>query len=243
LLTDNSLNVVGSTQTIHLNGTGIAATTTTALTSSLNPSIYWAVCDLHGDGSADGWTALPTGTVQFSVDGTAVGGAVTLNGSGVATFTSSTLTAGTHSITAVYTSNSTDFTGSSATALSQVVNKATLGQNGLANITLVSAPNPSTLNQSVTFTATVPSGVTGTVTFKDGTTTLGTGTITGTTATFATTTLALGTHPVTAVYGGDTNYNTATSAVDNQVVSNAGSSNTNFPLSQCVPAVQCKTSL
>jgi hypothetical protein len=159
--------------------------------------------------------------VQFSVDGTAVGGPVTLNGSGAATLTSTTLAVGTHSITAVYTPDSTNFTGSSATALSQVVNKATLGQNGVANITLASSPNPSTYVQLVTFTATVPSGVTGTVQFMDGATLLGTGTISGTTATFTTTTLAVGTHPVTAVYSGDANYNTATSAVDNQVVNKA----------------------
>ncbi len=108
------------------------------------------------------------------------------------------------------------------------MSKATLGQNGVANVTLNSSPNPSLVGQSVTFTATVPAGVTGTVTFKDGTTTLGTGTITGTTATFTTTTLALGTHPVTAVYGGDANYNTATSAIENQVVNSGGATNTNF---------------
>ena len=54
------------------------------------------------------------------------------------------------------------------------VTKATLGQNGLANITLTSSPNPSNYGQSVTFTATVPSGVTGTVSFMDGATLLGT---------------------------------------------------------------------
>src|SRR6202035_295373 len=101
------------------------------------------------------------------------------------------------------------------------VNRATLGQNGLANITLTSSPNPSNYGQSVDFTATVPSGVTGTVQFVDGSTTLGTGTISGTTATFTTTTLSVGTHPVTAVYSGDANYNPATSAVDNQVVGQA----------------------
>jgi hypothetical protein len=106
------------------------------------------------------------------------------------------------------------------------VNKATLGQNGLANITLTSTPNPSNYGQTVTFTATVPNGVTGTVTFMDGTTVLGTGAISGTTATFTTTALAIGTHPVTAVYSGDANYNRATSVIDNQVVNSAGTATT-----------------
>lgn len=39
------------------------------------------------------------------------------------------------------------------------------------------SPNPSTYGQSATFTATVPGGATGIVTFKDGSTTLGAGTV------------------------------------------------------------------
>ena len=73
----------------------------------------------------------------------------------------------------------------------------------------------------MTFTATVvnssPGGgtPTGTVTFMDGTTTLGTGTLSTTdgvtTATFTTTALAVGSHSITAVYGGDTDDLTSTS--------------------------------
>jgi hypothetical protein len=106
------------------------------------------------------------------------------------------------------------------------INKATLGQNELANITLDSSPDPSTYLQSVTFTATVPNGVTGTVNFMDEATLLGTGTISGMTATFTTTTLAVGTHPITAIYSGDANYHSATSAVDNQVVNQGGTTTT-----------------
>jgi hypothetical protein len=106
------------------------------------------------------------------------------------------------------------------------VSKDTPGQGGVANITLTSSPNPSALGQSVTFTATVPAGATGTVQFMDGSTLLGTGTVSSTTATFTTSSLAAGTHPVTAVYSGDTNFNSATSAVDNQVVN----SNLDFTL-------------
>ena len=74
----------------------------------------------------------------------------------------------------------------------------------------------------MTFTATV--GVTspgagtptGTVTFKDGTTILGTGTLSTaggvTTATFTTAQLCRRTHSITAVYAGDTDDLTSTSA-------------------------------
>ncbi len=183
------------------------------LASSPNPSSY---------GQSVIFTAtVPsgvTGTVTFN-DGTTTLGTGTISGT-TATFATTTLPVGTHPVTAVYGGDA-NYNSATSTVDNQVVNKATLGQNGLANITLISSPNPSTVGQSVVFTATVPTGVTGTVQFKDGTTLLGTGTISGTTATFATATLAAGTHPVTAVYSGDANYNTATSAVDNQVVNKA----------------------
>ncbi len=85
--------------------------------------------------------------------------------------------------------------------------------------TLTSDINPSTVGQNVTFTATVsPAAATGTVTFSDGATVLGTGTLTGGVATFSTSTLALGTHPITAAYGGDATYSNSTSLPLDQVV-------------------------
>jgi hypothetical protein len=98
------------------------------------------------------------------------------------------------------------------------VTKATLGQNGVANITLTSSLNPSVYGNSVIFTASVPAPATGSVQFSDGNAALGTGTIANGIATLTTSTLAVGTHPVTAVYSGDADYNSATSAVYSQVV-------------------------
>jgi len=60
-----------------------------------------------------------------------------------------------------------------------------------------------------------------TVTFKDGTTTLGTGTIASARATMVTTTLGVGSHSITAAYGGDGNDNAATSSVLTQTVNKA----------------------
>jgi hypothetical protein len=56
------------------------------------------------------------------------------------------------------------------------------------------------------------------VTFLDGSTILGTGTITGGAATFTTSALAIGTHSITASYGGDSAYNAGVSAVLTQQV-------------------------
>jgi hypothetical protein len=94
------------------------ATTTTALASSLNPSIV---------GQSVTFTATVTpefgGTVKGTVtfyDGTTALKTVYLNG-GAAKFTTKTLISGTHSITAAY-NGSTNFSGSSSAPLTQTVN-------------------------------------------------------------------------------------------------------------------------
>jgi len=90
--------------------------------------------------------------------------------------------------------------------------------------TLVSSLNPANLGVSVTFTATVAtSGTqapTGTVTFYDGTTSLGSGTLSGGAlgVGLSTSSLAVGTHSITAVYGGDTNNAGSTSAPLTQTI-------------------------
>ena len=101
---------------------------------------------------------------------------------------------------------------------SLTVTRATPGVGGTAAITLTSSINPSSRGESVTFIATVPAHATGQVTFMDGGAVLGTATIFGETASFSASQLAIATHPITAVYGGDTNFNGATSAVLSQVV-------------------------
>ena len=99
------------------------------------------------------------------------------------------------------------------------VNKGTPGSGGVTAVTVGSSLNPSTYGTSVTFTATLPAGATGTVTFEDnGTAISGAVPISGTTATFATSTLVAGSHPITAVYSGDSNYNEANSLVLTQTV-------------------------
>src|SRR5262249_45011415 len=67
----------------------------------------------------DGVNGNATGTVVF-FDGNAAIGTGTLNASGVATFSTSNLSGGTHSIVALYLGNST-FIASQSTALTQVV--------------------------------------------------------------------------------------------------------------------------
>jgi hypothetical protein len=187
--------------------------TTTTLASSLNPSTYGSSVKLTATVSP----SAATGTVTFK-DGSTTLGTGTLS-SGTAMFTTSTLTAGAHSIMASYGGNSA-YNTSTSSALSQTVNKAS------STTTLASSANPSTYGSSVKFTATVTSGATGTVTFKDGSTTLGTGTLSSGKATFATSSLTAGSHSVTASYGGDTNFNGSASSALSQTVNKANTSTT-----------------
>jgi len=152
-----------------------------------------------------------TGTITFS-DGSNPLGTAPIVG-GVATITVPSLPQGTNSITA---SSSGDANYNPATSLPTVV---TVGK-AVTIVTLTSSVNPSAASQSVTFSASVHAGATGSVTFLDGTTILGTGTINAAgVASFATSTLTIGSHPITASYGGDPNYDPATSALLVQTVS------------------------
>ena len=87
---------------------------------------------------------------------------------------------------------------------------------------LTSNVNPSSPGQPVTFTANVtPSGpfeATGKVKFWDGKTTIGSATLRGGVATLTKSNLTVGTHPITAFFGGDANSDKSTSPILHQVV-------------------------
>ncbi|HWY68996.1 MAG TPA: Ig-like domain repeat protein, partial [Terriglobales bacterium] len=208
-------NGVGTDAVQNLALTVNQASSSTTIASSLNPSTFGAAVTFTATVTSTGGT--PTGTVTFK-DGTTTLGTGTLT-SGTATFNTSTLSSGPHSITALY-GGDTNFQASTSSALSQTVNQAS------SATAVASSLNPSTFGAAVTFTATVTSSggtPTGTVTFKDGSTTLGTGTLTSGTATFNTSTLSSGPHSITALYGGDTNFQASTSSAVSQTVSQASS--------------------
>ncbi|MEI8229900.1 MAG: DUF2341 domain-containing protein, partial [Candidatus Peregrinibacteria bacterium] len=80
-----------------------------------------------------------------------------------------------------------------------------------SSVTLAVDTNPSVFGSSITLTATVIAGATGTVTFMDGVLPLGTATINGTTAMYPMSDLPVGDHSITARYNGDTVYGMSTS--------------------------------
>ena len=116
-----SITTPGGFQDYQYTAASLSVPTTTAISSSLNPSTYGQAVSFTATVTASG-NPVTTGTVQFVVDGGNFGTAVALNGSGQATSGStSTLTAGTHSVQANY-SGSGSYLASSG-SLSQVVNQ------------------------------------------------------------------------------------------------------------------------
>jgi hypothetical protein len=186
------------------------AATTTVVTASPNPSVSGA----NATFTATVTDAGATGTVAFK-DGQMTLGSATLSG-GTATFSTSSLAFGSHTITAVY-GGDPDFAPSVSAPYTHQVKTAT-------TTLLSSSANPSTAGLSVTFTATMtPSAATGSVTFSDGATVLGTTPLSSGTATLSTSSLAPGTHSITATYSGDaTRAGSTSSALSQQVESSFG---------------------
>ncbi len=118
----------GSPQLVYMQGTGTQGTTaasTTALASSINPSASGETVTLMAavTGPA-GNSTVPTGTVNF-LDGSTMIGSGALNGRGIATYPTSSLGVGSHSITAVYGGDG-NFNGSTSNLVTQVVNSLTV---------------------------------------------------------------------------------------------------------------------
>ena len=217
-------NFTASTSSV-LTLTVSQASTMTAVSSSVNPSgfgqsvTFTAAISVVAPGAGN-----PTGTVEFFDGATEIGsGGVS---GGTASFSTPALTVEAHSITAQYIGDN-NFTGSTSSILSQTVNQAT------TSTTVSSSVNPSYLGQSVTYTAAVvvvspgAGTPTGTVEFFDGATDLGSGTLVNAgTATFTTSTLSVGSHSITAVYGGDTDFLGGTSNVLTQSVNSAATTTT-----------------
>jgi hypothetical protein len=110
---------------VCLNFTMGAAATTTAVTSNHNPAFLGQAVTFTATVSVTAPGAGPaTGNVQFKDGASNIGSSIAVNGAGQAQFTTSSLTSGPHSITAVYTPTG-NFTGSTSPALSQVVNTLT----------------------------------------------------------------------------------------------------------------------
>jgi len=197
----------GSTSIVYTETITAAVTsTTTVLTALPNPVIAGQPVTLTAT-VAPAPTGTPAGTVSF-YNGTTLLGTIAVNSSGIATFITSSLQAGSLSITAVYSGN-TAFAGSTSTAVIEIVTAAATVT--ATTTTLTVSPNPQLDGQPVTLTATVspaPSGTPdGTVAFYSGTTLLGTATLSSSgVATFTLSSLVVGTDSITAAYSGNSGF-------------------------------------
>lgn len=213
------------TYSIAVSNTGPTAALSASLTDTLPVSTTFVSLGSPGGWSCSTPSIGATGTISCTIPSMAVGSAnftlvVALNGAGTITNTAN-----------VSSATMDPNPGNESSNVSKAVGKLDTAT------TLTSSPNPSTVGQSVTFTATVsiaPSGnrprilslrnvcgTTGNVDFKEGSTILGTGTLNGAcVATFTTSSLSVGTHIITAVYNGDASHNGSASAPYSQVVSN-----------------------
>ena len=124
----------------------VQESTTISLASSANPIFSGNPTTLTAT-VAPGASGTPTGAVTFK-DGSAVLGSATLNSAGVATYTLSTLTVGSHSLTAAYSGDAISLASSSST-VAETVNPA--------NFTLNATPLSQTITdgQSATYALTL----------------------------------------------------------------------------------------
>ncbi len=190
--------------------------TVTAVTGSGNPSLFGQSVTFTATVLSTAGT--PTGTVTFTIDGTAVAPVTLVRG--LASVATGRLSAGPHTVTAGY-NGSGDFAASAITVVSQQVNATT-------TTAVTTSGSPSTFGQPVTFTATVSSDAgtpTGAVTFTIDGVAVAPATLTGGVASVTTVGLSAGPHTVTAAYSGAGDFLPSAGAAVRQQV-NAGSTAT-----------------
>lgn len=172
----------------------IPQATILSFVSSANPSYFTQNVTFTATASSSAG-GIPTGNINF-YDGATLLASVTLDASGVATYSTTTLAVGTHTITAKYAGDAGH--ESASASIKQVVNPLIPTKT-----TLSCSPSPTLYATTVTCTATVTgsTGVpTGSITFLDGTTTLSTIALTNGVATYTTNSLSIGLHSITASY-------------------------------------------
>lgn len=189
------------------------AATTITLASSKNPAVFGEAVTFTAKLSSGAGT--PAGTVSFFDGATKLADAAIA--AGTATLATSTLAVGAHPITVQYAGDAT-FAAATSPVVTQTVAKAP------TRTSLVSSKNPSSLGDTVVFTATVApvapgaGAPTGNVELTDGGVSIGAAALDGTgKATFTVQNLTKGNHQLIATYVGSDSH--ATSASSNLVQS------------------------
>lgn len=227
--------ILGVTVNLTVRCAGVIAPTTTTVISATNPTVVGQAASFTATvATPAGASQVPTGNVTFNIGGTNYG-PVAVNGSGVATYSTSTLAPGTYPVTAAYAGN-TNFAASSGTlATSQTVGKTN-------TTTAVTASANPTFGSPVTFTATTsavaPGGgtPTGNVIFTVGGVDQSPVALSNGTASLTRSDLAPGTTAVAARYVASTNYNASTGSLSGGVTVAAAATTTTLTQSSASSA-------
>jgi len=212
------LAVDGSTNVISILSQAPVASAT-SLAASPNPSSYGQPVTFTATATAG--SGVLAGTVTFKDGAATIGTAAVVNGQASISLTS--LSIGSHSVTAAYSGDTHGHGPSTSAAVSQTVNQQT------TSTALTASAANTTYGQSLTLTATVVpqfAPATGSITFRSGSNSLGTVPLSGTSASFIVTTLVAGTHSLTASYSGDSKSIASTSPMVGLTVSKATSTTT-----------------
>jgi hypothetical protein len=125
---------------------------------------------------------------------------------------------GQNTLTATFTpTDIIDYTKQTATTSLTVI-PATPQMSLTASANPAFTSNPVTYTAALSIPASAPSAPTGTVTFLDGTTPIGSGVVTASMATLTISAPATGSHSITAIYSGDTNYTAAASLTLTEII-------------------------
>ena len=149
-----------STFTVNVLAAAPAVSTTTLTTSSANTTVN---NNVTFTATVTGTGSVPNGQVTF-YNGTTSLGTATLNNSGVASLTTSFASAGSYSITANYSGNSS-LTGSTSAPLTETVVAISVSASFSPSTLTITSGNSGTL----TLTLTPTGGYSGTVSFSCGT--------------------------------------------------------------------------
>jgi sugar lactone lactonase YvrE len=235
IVTNNSLNLTATTQTVAVSGTGLSVADTTAVTVSTSPTGAaigqpLTVTAVVTDTTTGRTATIPTGGVTFmdTLGSTTVslngGAAVTLNGMGRAVLPAATLSgAGLHTITANYVGVASAFLASSnTTTLTVAKDAATIAgpvtqpvqiTNGQAGTVPITAAGPYSVVAAPSGSLSYSVLNSGNVSVASGTATLTAGETSSTATVPLASSLASGSYTVSLTYAGDTNYAAVSTAV------------------------------
>jgi hypothetical protein len=181
------------------------AHSTTVVTGAAAPKL--GVSSVYTATVTPQFSGTPGGTIQFFADGEPIGTGTLANGQATVSYAATTM--GAHKIEANYSGDANFVT--SLGVLSVKVGKA------VSTVSVAASANPAIYGTAVTLTAKVTDSdgavATGPVVFKEGTSVYGTVSLAAGSAQFVLPTLPIGTHKITAQYGGDTADGTANGTI------------------------------